>query len=141
MLDRILTSVSSLYSLDTVTWVFLSCFDKNNFLLWSHGSLQTQKPLKDVLPILYGSLNTESISYVAIDIVEDIKEHKDKESFLKLNMLSRGLFVLSWAKSWVMLPATLGVNSSVEALSFIKQKYNISGRVRLFSFATKRIIV
>jgi hypothetical protein len=57
--------------------------------------LQTQKPLKDVLPILYGSLNTESISYVAIDIVEDIKEHKDKESFLKLNMLSRGLFVLS----------------------------------------------
>jgi hypothetical protein len=40
-----------------------------------------------------------------------------------------------------MLPATLGVNSSVEALSFIKQKYNISGRVRLFSFATKRIIV
>ncbi len=140
MLKKIEEVIYGKYNKDDVLWVFLSSFDKNNNMLTSQGALEPSKPLAVLLPLLYKSLEGDS-DFVAIDIVHDIIEHKDKDSFLSLDMAKHGLFLLSWDKSGVILPDTAGIDSSKTALAAIKKKYAIDGKVRLFSFTTDRIVV
>jgi len=141
MIKKIEEVVYGKYDKNDVVWVFLSSFDKDNHMLLSQGSLETSKPLWSLLPLLYTSVAHPNSAFIAVDIVQDIVEHTEKDSFLALDMIKHGLFLLSWEKSGVMLPGTIGIDSSKLALSAIKKKYAIDGKVRLFSFMTDRIVV
>ncbi len=139
MLDRIIETIGEKYDLDAHEGVFLSVFDNAGKLLWSHGSVQTSKPLQEVVTLLYSAIDITELGFVVVDIVWEIVEHTNKDSILQLDMKQHAIFLLSADSSGVILPDTVGIDNPRDAIAFIKKKYNISGKVRLYSFTTDRM--
>jgi hypothetical protein len=142
MLEKILKELSVSHTLTDAYGVFLSCFDSDWSAIASQWTIQATKPLDQIIPVLYNALDASNkpASFV-VDIVKDVVEHTDKDSFVWLDVSVRGMCVVGEGSSWVLLPWTVGISSSKDALSAIKKKYTITGKVRLYSFATDRIVV
>lgn len=139
MIDTVLDSVSAIRSLDDVCWVFVSTFDSDGQMLWSHGSLQPTKNLKETVTVLYTSLKPSVTHNICVDIVWDIVEITRKDDLLSLDMQQYGLCVSAWDTSGVMLPWTQGVADAAAALATIKNKHNLTGKVRIYKFTTQRV--
>ncbi len=142
MLDKILQQLALSYNLTDTFGIFLSLFDLKGDLISSQWTLQTTKPLEQLIPVLYNALVWSiDIRSIAVDIVTDIVEYTDKEKFTWLDMAVSGICVVGDWVSGVLLPWTVGVQSSKDALTALKKKYKIVGKIRLYSFTTKRTIV
>lgn len=142
MLEKILQELSVSHTLTDICGVFLSSFDNQGSLITSQWTIQATKSLDQVIPVLYNALDasTQPISFV-VDVVKDVVEHADKASFVWLDVSVRGICVVGEGNSWVLLPGTTGIQSSKDALTAIKKKYTVTWKVRLYSFATDRIII
>lgn len=142
MIEKILQKVAESYKITDIHGIVLSCFDMNGQLIASQWTLQTTKSIEELLPILYNALvwSKEGKSF-AVDVVKDIVEQIDKENFVWLDMSIYGICIVGNGSSGILLPWTSGIRSSKDALVAVKKKYNITGKIRLYSFTTDRVVV
>jgi len=150
MLEKIKTKLWEKYDKKDVRWIFFSLFDKDGNLLISHGVLETDKPLNDLIDIVYaGILEKEKNAVsVAFDLVTEVNQESDMTKLMWLSTKDYGVFLinndhdpatLGTQKSWIILPNMKGVNDIKTALGLIKQKYQVSGNVLIYVFKTERM--
>ena len=79
---------------------------------------------------------------MTIDIVTSIFEETNIGKIPDTSVRQYGFYVIDATnKSGVILPNTKGVADAKNALYVIKQKYGITGKVKIFLFTTDRMIV
>lgn len=142
MLDKILQQVSVSHPLTEISGIFLSLFGSNGELITSQWTLQTTKSMDQLIPVLYNALVwSSSVVSIVVDVVKDVIEQTDKQKFAWLDMSVFGICIVGTGMSWVLLPWMIGIQSSKDALAALKKKYNVTGKIRLYSFTTDRIVV
>ena len=146
MLKKIKEALFKIYNSEEKKGVFLSWFDKEHHLLTAEGIVETQKPLHETVDIVYKKAivpHIKEVMYVACDIVSDIIEIHDIQKVLNLSPKEFGFVVVDQDDdvSGVILPNTAWVADAKSALSYIKKKYGIHGKVEIYAFRTERIIV
>lgn len=142
MIEKILQQLAKSYKITDIYGVVLSSFNENGDLIASQWTLQTTKSIEQLIPILYNALlwSQNSHSFV-VDIVKDVVEQTDKEKFVWLDMSMYGICIVGSWTSGILLPWTTGISSSKDALTAVKKKYAITGKIRLYSFTTDRVVV
>lgn len=145
MLEQIKKTVSTRYKLDDTKGVFVSVFDKNWNLMTSQGVLHTDKTLDAVLEKLYKGFAEDmlkSIGLITVDIVTSLFEETNISKIPLTSVKQYGFYVIdSTNKSGVVLPNTKWIADAKNSLFLIKQKYGISGKVKVFLFTTDRMLV
>ncbi len=145
MLEQIKKSVVARYKRDDTKGIFLSTFDKKGELLNSQGVLHTDKKLGDVIEKLYkwfAEDNLKKIGLITVDIVTSLFEETNISKIPSTSVKQYGFYVIDANnKSGVILPNTKWIADAKNALFVLKQKYGISGKVKVFLFTTDRIIV
>lgn len=142
MLDKILQQLSTSYTMTSISGIFLSLFDTKGELIVSQWTLETTKTMEQLIPVLYNALAWSTVfGSVVVDIVRDIVEYTDKEKFTWLDMSVYGICIVWDSSSGVLLPWTVGIQSSKDALVALKRKYNVTGKIRLYSFTTNRVVI
>ena len=144
MLELIKTKLLSFYDKGDKIWLFFSLFDTNNNLLLSNGVLTTNKPLGELVEILYHALleqQEKNTAIIAIDIVKEIQLQPDIQKLLTLSPKENGIFVINKQTnvSGVVLPDTEGISDIRAALALLKQKYGLTWNVEISTFTTRRI--
>lgn len=142
MLERIKEQLFQQVLPTSIGGLFLSAFDKEGKLLSSHGSVKTDKPMSTLVELLYNAFLTQQTQthLLVMDVVQDLKETSDITEFLKLSPKEYGVLVVTWdgVKSGVLLPDTAGVVDMQSALSYLKQKYQLTGTTFVSTFKTRR---
>lgn len=145
MLEQIKKTVAARYKLDDTKGVFLSIFDKKGELLSSQGVLHTDKQLGDVIEKLYKWFAEDMIKKVGlmtVDVVTSLFEETNISKIPTTSVKQYGFYMIDANnKSGVVLPNTKGVADAKNALYVLKQKYGISGKVKVFLFTTDRLII
>jgi hypothetical protein len=144
MLEIIKTKLLDFYDKKDKLWLFFSLFDKDNNLIVSHGVLTTDKPIPELVDILYHAIleKHEKETYIiTIDIVKEIQAQPDIQKLLTLSSKEYGIFVINKQTniSGVMLPDIKGVKDIKDAISALKIKYGLGGNVEVSSFTTRRM--
>ncbi len=146
MLDRIKDHLFTLYNPEEKKGVFLSCFDESKKLLVSSGSVETEKPLRELVEEIYTKQVApwlEKVSYVVIDVVTEVVSFADAQQALALDPNIYGIVVedLEDDTVWVMLPHVVGATDMKQVLYDIKKKYAIHGKAAISWFTTERIVI
>lgn len=142
MLDRIQKKVYETYKPTDVKWFFLSLYDEKGWFIGSQWSIQPEKDLDTLIPLLYNVLSPDhTIGSAIVDVVDTFDEILDKNAVVDVDMKTHGICVLSTGVSGVLLPWTEWISSSKDALAAIKKKYSLTGKIRVFVFTTHRIVV
>jgi len=146
MLEKIKKVLFKTYNSEEKKGVFLSWFDKEHTLLSSEWVVDTKKPLHETVDTVYKKAivpHLKEVMYVACDIVSDIIEIREIKKVLDLSPKEFWFVVVDQDDdtSWVILPNTEWVSDAKSALSYIKKKYGIHGKVEIYAFRTERIIV
>lgn len=145
MLEQIKKSITTRYKLDDTKGIFLSVFDKKWNLLTSQWVVHTDKTLDVVSEKLYKGFAEDmlkDIGLITIDIVTSLFEETNIGKVPTTSVKQYGFYVIDGNnKSGVVLPNTKGIADAKNALYVLKQKYGISGKVKIFLFTTDRIIV
>lgn len=77
-----------------------------------------------------------------VDIVTSLFEETNISKIPSVSVKQYGFYVIDANnKSGVILPNTKGIADAKNALYVLKQKYGISGNVKVFLFTTDRLIV
>lgn len=144
MLELIKTKLLSFYDKTDKLWLFFSLFDANNNLLLSNWVLITNKPLPELVEIIYHALLSKvekQTKAIAIDIVKEINLQPDIQKLLTFSTKEYWIFVINKQTniSGVVLPDTEWIADIRWALALLKQKYGLSGNVEISSFTTRRI--
>lgn len=144
MLELIKTKLLSFYDKTDKLWLFFSLFDANNNLLLSNWVLVTNKPLPELVEIIYHALLSKvekQTKAIAIDIVKEINLQPDIQKLLTFSTKEYWIFVINKQTniSGVVLPDTEWIADIRWALALLKQKYGLSGNVEISSFTTRRI--
>ena len=143
MLEKIKSKLLEFYNKEDKIWLFFSIFDKNNKLLISNWVLTTDKPIVELIEILYHAiLEKQTWAHtIAIDIIKEIKQEPDIQKILSLNTKDYWIFAMNKENntSWVILPNTAWINDSKTALWVLKEKYKLSWNVEVYSFTSRRI--
>lgn len=144
MLEKIKNEIQKTFPLQSVRGLFFSAFNEQNQLIASNGVIKTDRSLEQLLTSFYQGILQKSekqIKKLIFDIVEEIKLQNDPNILVKLSMKERWLFLVQGEgqNSGVLLPNTKGIDTIQQALSAIKQKYNLSSQVSIFIFKTKKI--
>ncbi len=129
--------------------VFVSAFDKNQWLLVSKGVLEASFPLSETLERLREGFfvdKEKQIKYVVVDVVSLLEKVNSMKEVLATNVKDYGVAIVfnsDPAQIEALLPHTAGVVDVKQALAFIKQK--AGGRaledVDFFRFKTRRIVI
>lgn len=146
MVEKIKKALYAIYSPDEQKGIFLSLFGENQQLLWSQWVLTTDKPLHELIDILYQAIPADqqkALRYVVADIVSDVTEVLDVSQALTVSADEFGFAVVSEEtnQSGVILPKTSWVSDAKSALYDLKQKYAVHGQASLYLFRTQRIII
>ena len=146
MIEKIKKAVFANFNPDEKKGVFLSGFSKDQELITSHGVLHTDTPLHEAIETVYsGYLEKKSkkIRYVVCDVVEEVIDMTHAENLLDLSAEEFGFAAVDTEDelSGVILPNTSGVSDAKSALYDLKQKYGIHGKVEIYAFRTKRIVI
>lgn len=144
MLELTKTKLLSFYDKTDKLWLFFSLFDANNNLLLSNWVLVTNKPLPELVEIIYHALLSKvekQTKAIAIDIVKEINLQPDIQKLLTFSTKEYWIFVINKQTniSGVVLPDTEWIADIRWALALLKQKYGLSGNVEISSFTTRRI--
>lgn len=145
MIERIKQSLWLQYKLTEPRGVFFSVFDAQDVLLLSSGVAITDKPLDAVIDMLYHGLIQSHIdaTYIICDVIKDIELQTSMEDVMHIDMNIFGICVatVDHTKSGVVLPATVGINTVSDALTFIKHKNHLTGNISIYKFTTDRISI
>lgn len=144
MLEKIKKAIAARYKLDDTKGVFLSVFDTKGVLLTSQGVLHTDKSLESVIEKLYKSFveDLKKVGLITIDIVTSLFEETNISKIPTTSVKQYGFYVIDGNnKSGVTLPNTKGIADAKNSLYVLKQKYGISGKVKVFLFTTDRLMV
>ena len=144
-LEQVKWEVLKKYKAEDQKCIFLSLFDGNKNLLASNGVISTDKPLGQIIDILYNGIvakHPETTTIVA-DIVTEITPQTDVATLLGLSTAENGVVIVDkWdRKSGVMIPGTTGIADMKTALSKIKEKYGLAGDVEMYTFRTDKIAI
>ena len=143
MLEKIKQKLLEFYHKEDKFWLFFSLFDVQNKLLISNGVVTTDKPLEELIDILYHAFLEKQANahIIVIDIIKEIQVQPDIQKLLTLSAKDYGIFAINKETniSGIVLPDTAGVPDIKTALWLLKQKYNLSGNVEISTFTTRRI--
>lgn len=144
MLPAILKTIYSKYQATDTNGIFLSGYDKDGKILISQGILEPGKTIEDTTKQLYDTYlqPLKQIDLVIIDVVKNIVEQKEYTVVLNLDPHDYGLIIKMIDPDdhiWVLLPGTAEVADMAHAIYAIKQKYNLTGDVILYTFQTDRL--
>lgn len=146
MLDIIKKAIFQYYKAEDIIWLFLSTFDKNGILGKSNGVLEADKPLNQLIDLLYHGLleKEKNVATLVADIVTESREEKNMQTLMQLSTQEYGVCLISEDNSnnsWVILPNTQWITTMVEWLQVIKQKYGLTWKVSIYIFKTQRIVI
>ncbi|MFA5747639.1 MAG: hypothetical protein WC872_00830 [Candidatus Absconditabacterales bacterium] len=146
MLDKIKNTLFQTYKKDEVRGIFFSAFDKKNNLITSNGVFHTDKPMNELIDIIFNGLlinHTNETQTMVIDVITDNKKENDISTISNLSMKEFGIFLINeqTQKSGIILPNTKGVENASGALNLIKQKFGLNGDVSIYTFKTDRVII
>lgn len=146
MLERCKEQLFTLYNAEEKKWLFLSGFDANKKVLVSTWTVETDRPLRQLIEDIY----TQSIQpildqvrYLAIDIVTEVVAFPEAQQVFSLDPRVYGFIVedLEDDNVGVMLPNIAGVTDVKQVLYDLKKKYNIHGKASISWFTTERILI
>ena len=134
------------YSADEKKWIFFSWFDENLTELFSNWVVYTEDELDSCIDSLYSWVvedHEKSLKYTVIDVVDNIQELTNPEDILKTDPQKYWFFLICQDSddTWAILPNIEWVADAKHALSLVKKKYNLSGKVEVFVFTTNRIVI
>jgi hypothetical protein len=146
MLDKIKNTLFQTYKKDEVRWIFFSAFDKKNNLITSNWVFHTDKPMNELIDIIFNWLlinHTNETQTMVIDVITDNKKENDISTISNLSMKEFGIFLINeqTQKSWIILPNTKWVENASWALNLIKQKFWLNWDVSIYTFKTDRVII
>ena len=142
MLETIKARIFEKYKKEDNKGIFFSLLDKDGVLLASTGVLDTDKPLGELVDIVYAGLldKEKNVVTVVVDVVTSVEQETDMKKMLWLSTKEYGVFIINNEdqKSGVMLPNLSGVVDVQTALGLIKKKYSVTGNVLIYVFKTDR---
>lgn len=146
MIEKIKKKVSESYDINDKRGLFLTWMDNNDNVIFSNWVIYTDKTLSNVIDDLYYGIvekQKSKASVVIIDVISEINEVNDSKQILEIPVKQKWVYLIeqNWEKSWVMLPNIEGVSDAKSALYNIKQKYQISWNVKVYTFDTKRQVI
>ena len=134
MLDALKKAVFASYNPEEHKGVFLSGFAENKELVFSHGVLHTEQPLRSSLESLYTAFvekELKKIRYIVCDIVTEVIEITNPTDILAMSPQEYWFAAVDTTDdiSGVLLPNTSGVVDAKSALYDLKK--NIVSMVKL----------
>ena len=146
MLEEIKKLIYSKYKPEDKIWLFFSLFDDKWNLLVSNWVLTSDNSLEEMINLLYNWILKKEESktkHIIIDIVNNITEQKDVNTFLQMNPKANGVVLaeIKWDKTWVILPNTKWITSMTQAIAWIKSKYQLQWDVAISTFTVNELIL
>ena len=145
MLENIKTKILEKYKADEKRGLFLSLFDVNNTLLTSNGVLSTDKPLDQLIDLLYHGIVEKypTCTYIIADFPGTLNLQNDATILLNSSVLEQGICLISPddTKSGVLLPGTPGVTDMKTAITLVKEKFGLMGNVQIYTFTSDKIMI
>lgn len=144
MLEEIKKLIYTKYKAEDKIWVFFSLFDDKWNLITSNGVLTTDKTLEEMINILYNWIirkEEAKTKHVIIDIVNEITEQKDVNTFLQMDPKTNWVLLAetTWNKTWVMLPNMKWITSMKQAIAWIKSKYQLQWDATISTFTVTEL--
>lgn len=144
-LEAIKTAIFQTYKKEDQKGMFFSLLDGNQILLASNGVVATDKPLDQLIDILYHGIVDKHLETqtVIADIILDIIPQTDVAALLSLSPTDNGILMINKSdkKSGIMLPWTAEVPDMKTALTKIKAKFGLAGDVEMYTFKTGKITI
>lgn len=146
MLDRCKEQLFTLYNAEEKKWLFLSGFDGNKKLVVSTGTVESDRPLRELVEQIYTSAiqpRIDQIRYISLDIVTDVIAFPEAQQVFSLDPRTYWFVVedLEDDNVGVILPNVAGVTDVKQVLYDLKKKYNIHGKAAISWFTTERILI
>ena len=146
MLEEIKKLIYSKYKAEDKIWLFFSLFDDKWNLITSNWVLTTDKPLEEMINLLYNWIikkQEAKAKHVIIDIVNEITEQKDVNAFLQMDPKTKWVLLAetTWNKTWVMLPNMKWITSMKQAIAWIKSKYQLQWDATISTFTVTELIL
>ena len=146
MLEEIKNLIYSKYKAEDKIWLFFSLFDDKWNLITSNWVLTTDKPLEEMINLLYNWIikkQEAKAKHVIIDIVNEITEQKDVNAFLQMDPKTNWVLLAEtkWEKTWVMLPNVKWITSMKQAIAWIKSKYQLQWDATISTFTVTELIL
>lgn len=145
MLTDIKTNIFTKYKKEDIKGLFVTLYDKNNVMLASNGVIQTDKPLGQLIDILYHGIVEKfpTTQTLVAEVVQELTPQNDVPLLMTISLVDNGIFMISKEgdKSGVMLPGTAEAKDMKTALTMIKQKFWLSGDVEIYTFKTEKFTV
>ena len=144
MLEEIKKLIYSKYKAEDKIWLFFSLFDDKWNLITSNWVLTTDKPLEEMINLLYNWIikkEEAKTKHVIIDIVNQIIEQKDVNTFLQMDPKTNWVLLAetTWNKTWVMLPNMKWITSMKQAVAWIKSKYQLQWDATISTFTVTEL--
>ena len=144
MLEEIKKLIYSKYKAEDKIWLFFSLFDDKWNLITSNWVLTTDKPLEEMINLLYNWIikkEEAKTKHVIIDIVNQIIEQKDVNTFLQMDPKTNWVLLAetTWNKTWVMLPNMKWITSMKQAVDWIKSKYQLQWDATISTFTVTEL--
>lgn len=144
MLEEIKKLIYSKYKAEDKIWLFFSLFDDKWNLITSNWVLTTDKPLEEMINLLYNWIIKKQearTKHVIIDIVNEITEQKDVNAFLQMDPKTNWVLLAetTWNKTWVMLPNMKWITSMKQAIAWIKSKYQLQWDATISTFTVTEL--
>lgn len=146
MLEEIKKLIYTKYKAEDKIWVFFSLFDDKWNLIASNWVLTTDKPLEEMINILYNWIikkEEAKTKHIIIDIVNEIAEQKDVNAFLQMDPKTNWVLLAetTWNKTWVMLPNMKWITSMKQAIAWIKSKYQLQWDATISTFTVNELVL
>lgn len=144
MLEEIKKLIYTKYKAEDKIWLFFSLFDDKWNLITSNGVLTTDKTLEEIITILYNWIikkEETKIKHIIIDIVNEITEQKDVNTFLQMDPKTNWVLLAEakWEKTWVMLPNVRWITSMKQVIAGIKSKYQLQWDAIISTFTVTEL--
>lgn len=145
MLETVKSKILEKYKTDEKRGLFFSLFDVNNTLLTSNGVLATDKPLDQLIDLLYHGIVEKypTCTYMIADFPGTLTLQKDATTLLNSSVAQQGICLISSdnTKSGVLLPGTPGVTDMKTAITLVKEKFNLTWDVQIYTFTSDKIMI
>jgi len=146
MIEAIKKAVFKKFNPEEKKWAFLSWFDEAKNLQVSQWVVDTDRPLREILELLYAE-HIEPwlkwLQFISVDVVAEIIEVQNPNELWEMSPEEFGLIIMDKEDevTGVILPNTSWIVDMKWALYQIKQKYWIHWKADIAVFRTERIIL
>ena len=145
MLEEIKAKMFEKYRKDDKIGLFFSLYDDKNTLLASNGVLSTDKPLEELITILYHGIvqKYSTCKHVLAEVPSLLTLQKDASALLNSSVAEYGICLVDseGKKSGILLPGTPGVFDMKSALNLVQKKFGLTGNVQIYTFTTEKISI